>query len=432
MKNLFVLFLLLPVICFGQVAARIDGLAAGSYDLNLGVQYKIYTNSAVIVSNKFIVRSESTPNKYDWLVYSNGILALPSYNNPDTSLDRGIYFYDTNGTTISSRITTWADHTGTANTPEMMIESGAGVALKPGAINVGGYNRPFIQLGHNGNAYGAYTFMSSGPAGIVDGIANSLTGQGHSSSLIFRSLGTNGGGGYVYNEPGIMGVAGGDQAEVYGPGGQQGARGKLGFYTVVPIFNGTSYSSYPGIMVFEMGTNYLSMQGTNQFIGNGAGVTNQNYAIFQQEFASGATHTTFPSATFTNVNWTTNANGISFDSGSAFTLSNNVIIVNAAGAGKWRVNSSVPFYNNNSGSSGACMTRLYRLNNTPGYLATGQGVYQYGYSCPNSLITAVVTFAAGDVIALQAWAASTADTQIGTSNGSGSTHIGAILELTRQ
>jgi hypothetical protein len=241
-----------------------------------------------------------------------------------------------------------------------------------------------------------------------------------------------GGGSYVYNDPGIIGSAGGDQAEVYGPGGNQSGRGKLGFYTIAPIFSGTSYASYPGIMVFEMGTNSLAMQGTNQFIGNGAGVTNQNYAIFQQIYASGTAHTTFPSSTFTNVNWTTNAAALSFDSGAAFTLSNNVIIVNSSGAGRWRVRSSVPFYNNNSGNSGACMTRFYRMNNTPTALAQGQGVYQYGYSCPDSRISAVVTLAAGDVFAIQAWAASTADTQIGASNASGENHAGAILEMERQ
>lgn len=395
------------------------GLAAGSY---------LFGN-ILLTNGYFSVQTGST--NYDWMIFTNGTLALPAYNTSETTIERGISFFNTNST-LSSRIITWADHTGTPNTPEMMLECSGGVALKPGAINIGTFNRPFIQLGHNGNVYGAYTFMSSGPAGIVDGLPNSLTGQGHSSALIFRAIGTNGVPAYVYNDPGIIGSAGGDQSEVYGPGGQMSARGKLGFYTVAPIFNGTSYSSYPGIMVFEMGTNYLAMQGTNQFIGNAAGVTNQNYAIFQQIIASGAAHTTFPSATFTNVNWTTNAAALSFDSGAAFTLSNNVIIVNSSGAGRWRVRSSVPFYNNNSGSSGACMTRLYRINNTPSSLAQGQSVYQYGYSCPDSRINAVVTLAAGDVFAIQAWAASTADTQIGVTNGSGENHAGAILEMERQ
>lgn len=401
----------------GGVSA--SGLAAGSY---------LFGN-ILLTNGYFSVQTGST--NYDWMIFTNGNLALPAYNTSETTIERGISFFNTNSA-LSARIITWADHTGSPNTPEMMVESSAGVALKPGALNIGSYSRPFIQLGHNANLYGAYAFMSYGPFGITDGIANSLPGQGHSSSLLFRCASTNGGGSGLYADPGIMGVAGGDQTDIYGPGGNQSGRGKLGFYTVAPIFSGTSYASYPGIMVFEMGTNYLAMQSTNQFIGNGAGVTNENYAIFQQIFASGATHTTFPSTTWTNVNWTTNAAALSFDSASAFTLSNHMIIVNANGAGKWRVRSSVPFYNNNTGSSGACMTRFYRLNNTPSSLAQGQSVYQYGYSCPDSRINAVVTFATGDVFAVQAWSASTADTQIGVSNGSGENHAGAILELERQ
>lgn len=253
------------------------GLAAGSYNLKLGTQYKIYTNSALVISNKLEVRSESTPNKYDWMVYSNGVLALPVYNTMDTAFAqaRGLLFYNTNNYLLS-QITTWGDHNGSVNSPELMLDSSSGIGIKAGSLNIGTFSRPFIQLGHNANNYGAYTFLSYGPFGITDGIANSLPGQGHSSALIFRCASTNGSGSGLYADPGIMAVAGGDQTDLYGPGGQASGRGKLGFYTIAPIFSGSSYASYPGIMVFEMGTNCLAMQGTNQFIGNGLGITNLN------------------------------------------------------------------------------------------------------------------------------------------------------------
>ena len=386
-----------------------------------------FFGSVVVTNGSFSVQAGST--NYDWMIFTNGTLALPAYNTSETSIERGISFFNTNGQT-ASRIITWADHAG-GNTPEMMIESTSGIALKPGAINIGASSvRPFIQLGHNANAYGAYTFMSYGPAGIADGIANSLTGSGHSSSLNFRMIGTNGGGSYIYADAGIMGAAGGDQSAVYGPGGDQYGRGKLGFYTVAPIFNGGSYSSYPGIMVFEMGTNNLAMQGTNQFIGNGAGVTNQNYALFSQVFASGATHPTFALNVWTNVAWTTNNGTMSFDSGSAFTLSNHMIIVNSAGAGRWRVRGNVPIRNNSPGG-GNVQTRLYRGNNTPGTVVQGQALYTYYYNTVTASTVGVVTFAAGDVFALQALCAS--DFTIGNPSGANQDdHVGAILELERQ
>jgi hypothetical protein len=427
------LILILTLALFGFGCFAQSAVLRNSFTTNALTGAKVgYVGSALVFSNKLDVRSEVTPNKYDWMIYSNGVLTLPAYNTMDSAFAqaRGILFYNTNNT-LASQITTWADHSGAVNTPELMFDSLAGIGIKAGSISGGSFARPFIQLGHNGNAYGAYSFLSYAQAGITDGIGGSLTGCGHSSSLLFRCLSTNGTGSGLYSDPGIMGVAGGDQTDLYGPGGNQSGRGKLGFYTVAPIFSGTSYASYPGIMVFEMGTNYLAMQSTNQLIGNGAGITNHNYALFQQVYAPGATHPVFASVTFTNIPWTTNGSGMSYDSGSAFTLSNHMIIVKANGAGTWRVRASTPFYNNVD-NSGGCLTRLYRWNNTPTTLAQGQAVYQYSYSCPNSLLDGVVTFAAGDVFALQAYSADTANTQIGPTIGSSDNHVGAILELTRQ
>jgi hypothetical protein len=390
-------------------------------------------NLASMKTQAVTFRSETTANKYDWMTYSNGTLNLPAYNTSETATERGINFWNTNPSPIvASRIVTWADHAG-GNQPELMIESTSGIGVKPGALNAGvSANPPFIQLGHNGNTYGGYTFLAYGPAGNGEGISNP---GGHSHPLKFELISTNGVGSSVYSTPGIVGVGGGAQTATYGPSGNQYSPAQMIFYTVAPIYNTTSdrYTNYPGIEVFRMATNGLVVAANSTITGNGSGVTNQNYALFQRIWFNNVGQSVMPATTWTNVVFTTNVfSGQNFDSGSAFTLSNSFIIVNAAGAGKWKVRASVPFYDNSSGAGNA-MTRVYRYNNTAATLMPGQAIYQTASVVSPSQVSGVITLAQGDIIALQAFGSSST-WEIGKLNYAGFNEYvaSATMELERQ
>lgn len=276
-----------------------------------------------------------------------------------------------------------------------------------------------LQLGMSGNS-GSYNYMqyASFPTASFP--------VGFSHPLQFRSTSYNGGA-TAYKYPGIVGFPSADDASELG---------KISIYARAPHWNnGNANQASPneaGTKVVDFDTNGIVAAPNIVFKGNGAGITNQNYACFQRIYFNNAGQTVMPAATWTNVTFTTNVfAGQNHDSGAAFTLSNSFIIVNAAGAGRWKVRATVPFYDGSSGGNVAA--RIYRFNNSPQTVMPGQGLYQWPSSTVNCNVVGSVVLTAGDIIAVQAFGSS-ATWQVGKLDYGGFNEYvaSATLEFERQ
>lgn len=390
-----------------------SGLAAGSYAIKVSA-----LTSGNLTNFGFSVTNTTRGDAYRSFGLDTNGYFVSGYNNADRVGDEpGYNFFDVSGNTVGS-IGVWMDHGGAPDTPEAIFAFDGNIAFLQARD---GEQNKNIQLGRNSYSSG-FINIGYGAANTSNGLS-SIT-SGHSQRQVFPAIGPASN--YAY--PGFIGywrTASGGMGG-YGLGG-------IKIFDLVPLWTpGGNFSALQGVETLDVSKAGIVAAPSVPFIGSGSGITNQNYAVFQQNYNSGTALPTFPSGAWTNVLWTTNFGTYSYDSASAFTLSNSFIIVNASGAGLWRVRSSVPFYNNNSGSTGSCQTRFYRWSPSPSMILPGQGVYQYNYSNPNSHIGGVITLAAGDVIAVQAFAASTADTQLGRNTSSGEINSQAILELERQ
>jgi hypothetical protein len=292
------------------------------------------------------------------------------------------------------------------------------VVINP--MSAGGY----IQLGLTESA-GNFIFLQRAST------PTSGTPLGFSHPLAFRSSAYNGGS-TSYKYPGIVGFAQANDAS---------EQGRISIYSRVPHWNAgnidPSAPSTAGTEVASFGTNGVVAASGISFKGDGQGVTNQNYAIFQRIWFNGTTQDTYPANTWTNVTWTTNLfSGQNHDSGSCFTLSNSFLIVNAAGAGRWKVHSDVSFFDATT-TPGNSMTRLYKFNNTPGTLMPGTAVYVPStFDSTSSKVAGSITLAAGDIIALQCYVVSSSTWTIGNIrsgfSGPSDYQCGAWVEFERQ
>jgi hypothetical protein len=80
-------------------------------------------------------------------------------------------------------------------------------------------------------------------------------------------------------------------------------------------------------------------------------------------------------------------------------LSNNSVVVLAAGAGNGKAHGDVPLY-----ATDHSKTRLRRASGTAATLVVGQVIYSYssGFVTTDSQLSGVVTLAAGDILEMQA------------------------------
>lgn len=280
-----------------------------------------------------------------------------------------------------------------------------------------------FQIGRTGNA-GSYQYVQYAT------MPSPSSPLGFSHPFEFRARGTNvaSADSFLYSYPGVVGYI----DDVSGS-----EKGRLSFYARVPHWNQNNVDpnapDVAGTKVLDVGTNGIVASSGVDFKGSGAGITNENYAVFQRTYFNNVGQTVLPATTWTNVTFTTNIfAGQNFDSASAFTQSNSFLVVNAAGAGKWRVRASVPFYDNST-AAGNASTRLRKFNGTPATIMPGQATYQTAFVVTYSHLSGVVTLAAGDVIALQAFASS-ATWEIGKLNYGGfSDYVTtAFIEFERQ
>ena len=116
------------------------------------------------------------------------------------------------------------------------------------------------------------------------------------------------------------------------------------------------------------------------------------------------------------------------DTGNAFSVSSSVITVGTSGT--YRVRAKTQFI-----TSGTCILRLRRTNNTAATLAVSQTVYSWGGDFTSSVaeISARVTLTAGDTLELQGYGQAAGN--IGYSAGSmgdGEVRIYSILEFVKE
>lgn len=162
--------------------------------------------------------------------------------------------------------------------------------------------------------------------------------------------------------------------------------------------------------------------------GNGAGITNSPYALFHETLANNVASRFIAPTAWTNVIFTTNS--FNSDTAGAFTQSNSFLIVNAAGAGTWKVRGNVVIYNN-SGNTGSVTPRLYRWTDSS-TLVRGLTAYQYSYNAVDAAVVGVVTLTAGDILGLQVFAANTTTTTVGRQQNSGIDASSAYIEFERR
>jgi len=162
--------------------------------------------------------------------------------------------------------------------------------------------------------------------------------------------------------------------------------------------------------------------------GNGSGITNSPYALFHETLANNVAPRFIAQVAWTNVIFTTNS--FNSDTAGAFTQSNSFLIVNAAGAGTWKVRGNVVIHNN-SGNTGAVTPRLYRWSSASTLIA-GLTAYQYNYNAVVAGVVGVVTLTAGDILGLQVFAANTTTTTVGRQQNSGIDASSAYIEFERK
>jgi hypothetical protein len=223
----------------------------------------IYTN--IPGANVFATDSISVDGPlpyYDWTTLSNGVLALPSWNNAHgMARAPGLYYFNTNGAEMNS-IESWADHGAAANTPELLIRSMRNIAIIPGgdAQFLNGLNGE-IQIGASSALHDTSHIQyddDPGTAGWADGLGSfaSPNNIGHSKRLQFRCHSADGN----FGMAAIMGFSGGDNTVI--PGYNM-VRSRLRFYSVSPLWVGgaAGFTNTPGIWVGEMGTNGWNLRG---------------------------------------------------------------------------------------------------------------------------------------------------------------------------
>ena len=242
---------------------------------------------------------EGPQAQYDWLGLSNGVVAIPAWNdNFSGGLAPGLRFFNTNGSVMGS-IESWADHGTLANTPELLIKSMGNIAISPGGSGTKG---AWVQLGLSQDDHAEFHFQyDDNPfdTSFNDGLT--AYPNGHSKRVGWVARTPAG-----YAMPGIVGFTGGTTADP-SMSPDFPILGELRFYSLVPQWSSTanSFSTYPGHWVGSMKTNGWDLRGKLIQERKVATIRTASYALdFNQsalvDLTAGVTNVTF---------YTTNATG---------------------------------------------------------------------------------------------------------------------------
>lgn len=199
--------------------------------------------------------------------------------------------------------------------------------------------------------------------------------------------------------------------------------------------------TFDTVSLFNQGTNVALVSPSGSIIngisftngvlsGSGLGLTNPPYAVFSEVWGTNTLNRYVAAAAWTNIWFTTNAT-YNFDNTGAFTLSNSFLIVNTAGAGRWRVRGHAVM-RDSTGGNDVLSIRIRRHNNTATTLLVGDNVFVTYYSSGQPSVVGVVTLTAGDIIAMQVYGTAASDIGASAAFDLGGYWSAAKLEFFRQ
>jgi hypothetical protein len=195
-------------------------------------------------------------NIYAHVTVSNGTVSVPAWNSGSYPIGMpGLEFFNTNGT-WEGGIESWANHGGSADTPELLVSSRRNIALQTGTDDRGSGGLQMGTSGENGIQYNQYGGVSMGDVTSTDGLTRWPIG--HSSRFGWHVQGATSPTSYGEGMPGMIGVAAGTNQ--YFPSLEYSLLGELWFYSLIPQMNGRSFNS-PGVRVGRMLTNGWDFRG---------------------------------------------------------------------------------------------------------------------------------------------------------------------------